>query len=217
MGLIDSSGNPHPAYNALKALIGSLGSHPTYHGWLRFNAPRDDYGFVFAAKATNVMVAWGPAGNITGAPIVFGTPLTVLDPVTGSSATVSSVSLRSSPVVVLGVPDTMVAGAEVNKGKPLPWGDYSPGDASVSVIMGAVNKDTGMHMLHPDAAPAVTVYGGLARDVGKTHALTFAVDPSFLDYSSAKVNVSCVVRRHEDNGNAGFNLKSSRPPSRGRA
>ena len=47
MGLVDGKGNPYPAYNALKLLSGNLGPTPTYVGWLRFNAPRDEYGFIF--------------------------------------------------------------------------------------------------------------------------------------------------------------------------
>ena len=43
MGLVDSHGNPYPAYDALKLLSTNLGPTPTYVGWVRFNTPRDEY------------------------------------------------------------------------------------------------------------------------------------------------------------------------------
>lgn len=64
MGLVDDKGNAHPAYTALQRLTKHLGPTPQFVGWLRWNAPRDEYGFVFVDTNDNhVMVAWGPPVN----------------------------------------------------------------------------------------------------------------------------------------------------------
>lgn len=64
MGLVDDKGNAHPAYTALQRLTQHLGPTPQFVGWLRWNAPRDEYGFVFADSSDkHVMVAWGPPVN----------------------------------------------------------------------------------------------------------------------------------------------------------
>lgn len=63
MGLVDDQGNPHPAYNALQRLTQHLGPTPQFVGWLRWNAPRDEYGFVFENGGNHVMVAWGATVN----------------------------------------------------------------------------------------------------------------------------------------------------------
>jgi hypothetical protein len=205
MGLLDSGGNPTPSYSALQNLTATLGSNPTYLGWVLLN--NKDYGFIFkVSSATNVMVTWAPVSTTDN--VNFGQTVQILNPVSGVVASTTTYSLSNAPVLVTGPPSNLVAQAQTNKFKPFPWGgDYSKASA-VSVTMGNPNTELGLHQLNADASStAVTVYGGPARDCSKSSSQTFTLDPNFLSYAHASIKISAVVRRDGSNDNAGFNLK----------
>ena len=204
MGLLNSSGNPTPAYSALKNLVTTMGSNPVYQGWVQLN--NQDYGFVFQGAATSVMAAWAPPG-VTDS-VDFGQTVQVIEPVSGGKVATQTYALSNAPVLVLDVPSNLVSEAHTNLGRPFPWGgDYS-GASAVSVTMGEPNVERGLHQLNADAtSTAVTVYGGAARDCSKGSGVTFTVDPNFLSYTTASIRITAVVRRNAANDNAGFNLK----------
>lgn len=204
MGLLDSSGNPNPAYGALQNLAVQLGPHPTYQGWLLLN--HKDYGFVFLGATNTVLAVWAPPN--TNDNIDFGQPVQILNPINGSIANAATCWLSNAPLLVLGVPWNLAWQAASNRTLPFPWGgDYS-GASSVSVAMGNPNLENGLHQLNADAtSTAVTVYGGSARDCSQGSAVTFTVDPNFLSYTHASIRISAVVRKILATDNPGFNLK----------
>jgi hypothetical protein len=188
-------------------------------------------------KGSNVMIAWGPPFNTTTdtAPIPLGASLTIVDALTGATTTSSSLTMTAMPVHVLNVPAAMVAQAKANAGKPLAWGTYDPATSTtVSTTMGIPGGEApgnGLHMIDQPKYPLTPVplplqtwtklangnwsmnmdWTGspdeLARDIGVSSAVSFTIDPSFLEYNEEPINISAVVRRYADNGNAGFNLK----------
>jgi len=67
--------------------------------------------------------------------------------------------------------------------------------------------DNGLHQFKPDSSSkAVTVYGTQARDCSMGTTQDFTVDPNFLSYNTAIINITTVARRNAANDNAGFNL-----------
>ncbi len=204
MGLLNSSGNPNPAYNALKNLAAGLGPSPTYKGWLLLN--NQDYGFVFQGATGSVMVAWAPPNRVDT--INFGQTVKALNPVTGGSINTATYGLSNAPVVVFGPPAGLVSQAETNRTQPFPWGGNYSGTSCVSVTMGDPNLDAGLHQLNADATSTpATVDGGPARDCSKGSAVSFTVDPNFLSYTHASIKISAVVRKISATDNPGFNLK----------
>ncbi|HWX19624.1 MAG TPA: endo-1,4-beta-xylanase [Candidatus Binatia bacterium] len=204
MGLLSSTGTTNPAYIALQNLAAQLGPNPKYTGWLLLN--NKDYGFVFQGATNSVMTAWAPPNSIDN--IDFGQSVGILNPVNGSIANATVCSLSNAPVLVIGVPSSLVSQAGTNRSGPFPWGGNYSGASSVLVSMGNPNVENGLHQLNADASSTpVTVYGGPARDCSKSSAVTFTVDPNFLSYTHASIRISAVVRKISATDNPGFNLK----------
>lgn len=203
-GLISSSGTLRPSYTALSKLIQYLGARPKYLGWLLLN--NQDYGFVFQGASTTVLVTWSPPGATDT--VNFGQSVQIIDPQTGTVTNASTYALTNAPILVNGVPSSLVTQAQNNAGRPFPWGgDYSNA-STVSVTMGSPNTDQGLHQLYADAtSAAVTAYGGPARYCAAAGAQSFTVDPNFLSYTTTPIEITAVVRRDSANDNAGFNLK----------
>jgi len=204
MGLLNSSGNPTLGYAALSNLAAQLGPNPVYTGWLLLNDR--DYAFVFEGATNSVMVAWAPPGQTDT--IDFEQPVKSLNPVNGAVTTAASLLLSNAPKLVLSVPSNLVAQAQTNRTQPFPWdGDYSAASA-VSVTMGSLNVDRGLHQLYRDRSSSpVTLSDGPARDCSKASAQTFTIDPNFLSYTHARIKISAVVRKISAADNPGFNLK----------
>jgi len=152
------------------------------------------------------MVTWAPPKSTDN--LNFGQTVQILDPVTGAVASTTAYFMSNAPVLVIGPPSNLTAQAQTNKFKPFLWGgDYSKASA-VTVTMGSPNTELGLHQLNADASStAVTAYGGPARDCSKSSSQTFTVDPNFLSYTHASIQITAVVRRDASNDNAGFNLK----------
>jgi hypothetical protein len=203
MGLLDAKGKPRLSYTAMAQLILHLGQHPTYLGWVLLNDR--DYGFVFQGVKGSVLVAWARKG----APdrIAFGQAVQIVDPLTGITTSAEAYELTTAPILVIGVPAGLVARAQSNKTRPLPWGgDYSNAK-SVSVTMGERNVEHGLHTLSGAAvAEAVVAFGGSARAGSVPGGNVFTVDPDFLSYDTIPIEITAVVRRNEANDNSGFKL-----------
>ena len=65
----------------------------------------------------------------------------------------------------------------------------------------------GLHTLSGEAvAGAVVAYGGSARAGNIPGGNVFIADPEFLSYTPTPIEITAVVRRNENNDNAGFKL-----------
>jgi autotransporter-associated beta strand protein len=125
------------------------------------------------------MAVWAPPG--TADSFDFGQSVEIVDPATGSTINAGTVSLTNAPVMVVGVPSSLVAQAQSNRVRPFPWrGNYTAAQA-VFATMSGPNAEHGLHQLNADGtSTAVTVYGGPARDCSQSAAQYFTVDPNFL-------------------------------------
>lgn len=211
-GLLRSSGSRRPAYGALSNLTAHLGPTPDYRGWVQLN-PATDQGFVFRGPATTVMPLWAAAG--TNETVTFSAAVRVLRPLTGQLTPLPAgggLALSNEPVLILDVPDPLVAQAESNRDLPFPWGGDYTGAQSIAVTLGNPNADEGLHQFRPDASSTpVLAYGTWVRDASRGSAQDFTVDPNFLSYTPTTVQISVVTRRKEGNEAAGFNLKYESP------
>jgi hypothetical protein len=214
-GLISASGVQRPAFFAFSNLIQHLGQNPNYRGWILLNStatPQRDYGFVFDGANGPVLIAWAPPG-ITDT-ISFSQSVQVVDPISGGSASATSISLSNSPRLILGVPPSLLAQADANKGQPFPWGGDFSAATTVTVTMGNPNGEAGLHHGKPDVtSTAVTVPYGPARDcdkvvngVQKGGAQFIAVDPNFLSYTTVPIEITAVVRRNASNTAASLKI-----------
>lgn len=203
MGLLDGDGKPRPSYHALGALVKHLGRHPTYLGWTLLNGRR--YAFAFRGERGTVVAAWGTPGSPDL--VDFGADVRVVDPLTGTQTVRHSVALGVAPILLLDVPERMVADAKAHRDKPLPWGgDYSKA-REVSVEYGETNVEKGLHTRSgANVAQAVVAYGGSARAGNVPGGNVFTIDPSFLSYTAEPIEISVVVRRNPANENSGFKL-----------
>ena len=203
MGLLDAKGSPRPAYTAMAQMIKYLGPHPICRGWLMLHDKA--YGFVFQGTTGNVLIAWPPKGSSED--IDFGQSVTLIDPLTGTTAEAATCHL-TAPILVQGVGTSLVTLAEGNATKPFPWdGDYTNAKA-VSVTYGETNVEKGLHTQSAASIAAdVVAYGGSARSGSVPGGNVFMVDPNFLNYRTTPIEISVVVRRDAANDNAGFKLK----------
>ncbi len=203
MGLLDAKGNPRPSYKAMAQMIKHFGQHPTYLGWVLLYDR--DYGFVFQGAKTTVLSTWAPKG----APdrLDFGQAVQIVNPLTGDTTSANTYALTTAPILVLDVPANLVKQAKANKAKPFLWGgDYSDAK-SVSITMGNVTTEKGLHTrLGADVAADIVTYGGSARAGNIPGGNVFMVDPNFLSYTTTPIEISVVVRRNPANDNAGFKL-----------
>jgi GH35 family endo-1,4-beta-xylanase len=203
MGLLDNKGNPRPAYTAMGQMIKQLGQHPAYLGWVSLND--QSYAFLFRGAKSSVIVAWAHSRKPTL--LTLGRSMEILDPITGQSTNAAAYELTSSPIFVVGMAADLIAQAQSNKSRPLPWNGYYATSKLVSITMGATNDERGLHTLAGDAIAAdVTAYGGPARAGSVPGGNAFVVDPNFLSYAAEPIEITIVVRRNPENDNAGFKL-----------
>ncbi len=204
MGLLQGNGTPRPAYTAMAQMIQHLSAHPSYLGWVLLNA--DDYGFVFQGAKGTVLVAWAPKGASDN--IDFGRNVQITDPLTGQTSQAKTWMLTDVPIIVDGGPDAWVNAARTNRNKPFPWGGDYTRAKSVSVTMGKVNAEKGLHTLSGSAiAQDVVLYGGSARAGNIPGGNAFAVDPNFLSYTSVPIEITVTVRRDAANHPASLTLE----------
>ena len=208
MGLLDDKGKPRPAYAAMGRMIEHFGRHPNYLGWVLLNDKH--YGFVFQGAAGTVLATWVSGGK----PEVldFGREVTIANPLTGNVVVAKSYELTVAPRLILGVPEALVARAKASRAKPFPWGGDYTDAKSVSIAFGETTVEKGLHTRSGSAvAEAVVAYGGPARAGNIPGGSAFIVDPNFLSYAAAPIEISAVVRRNPANDNAGFKLVYESP------
>ena len=198
MGLLDSKGNPRPAYTAMAQMIKHFGQHPTPLGWMVRNGV---YEFCFKSPNGPVVVAWARK------PTPYHLGGQSVDLLTGQAVSTNIYELRSSPILLEGASTISTNFPYVNRWWPFPWdGDYVKAE-SVSITMGATNDERGLHTLSGEAIAAdVIAYGGPARAGSVPGGNAFVVDPDFLSYTSTPIEITVVVRRNPANDNAGFKL-----------
>jgi len=204
MGLLDRKGNPRPCYTAMAQMIQHLGQHPEYLGWILLNDK--DYAFVFKGAKGTVLITWATRKGADH--IDFGKPMEIVDPLTGKSTSASSYDLTSAPILALDVSPALIVKAKANAGHPLPWGGDYANAKSVSITTteaGIVEKGLHSHA-GANVAEAVVAYGGSARAGDVPGGNVFMVDPNFLSYQTVPIEITVVVRRNENNDNAGFKL-----------
>jgi polysaccharide biosynthesis protein PslG len=203
MGLLQSDGIARPAYTALAQMIQHLGQHPKYLGWI--TPSEGTCGFLFQGPTNSVLVAWNRHDGSQS--VRFSRAVPIVDPLTGKSSTADRLDLTVAPVLIVGVPEDLVAEARRHHDQPLPWGgDYSKAK-SVSVTMGEHNVEHGLHTFSgAGLAEAVVAYGGSARAGSVPGGNVFMVDPGFLSYDTVPIEITAVVRRNAANDNAGFKL-----------
>ena len=203
MGLLRGDGTPRPAYTAMSVVTHGLGPAPQYKGWVLLN--NKHYGFVFQRDATTVMAAWTRPGTTDH--VAFGSPVEIVDTMTGNVTKADACSLTATPVLVAGLAPSLLAQAIANNKRPFPWGgDYTHAE-KVAVTMGNPNTEQGLHHLSSDATSTVlNAFGGPTRYCGKGAAQSFTVNPNFLSYTTVPITITAVLRRNAANDNAGFNL-----------
>ncbi len=204
-GLITRDNSPRPSYTAMEQMIRHLGDDPAYLGWVLLN--NRHFAFVFQGAENTVMVTWARYGSQES--INFGQPVQIVDPNTGNTSTRTTYQLTNAPIMVVGVPPNLATQAEANQTVPFPsWdgNDYSNADA-VSIQMGSTNSEQGLHHMNSDSSSRSTTSPyGASRFCGQAPTQNFEIDPNFLAYDTVPVRVTAVVRRNQNNDNAGFNL-----------
>ena len=205
LGLLDAKGTPRPAYTAVGQLIQNLGRHPGYLGWILLNDKH--YGFLFQGAKGPVLSTW----TATTAPdmVDFGQPVQIINPTTGESTQAAKTTLTLAPILVLNVPEKLVAQAKANKGKPLPWGGDYTNAKSISVTIADKYVEKGLHTMAGDSIAAdVLAYGGNQRagEVPKGGNV-FLVDPNFLSYTTVPIEITAMVKRNNKNEKAALTLE----------
>lgn len=210
MGLLDRQGKPRLAYTAMSQMTQYLGESPSYLGWVLLNG--QDYGFVFQGASTTIMATWAPPGIEDT--VIFPQTVQVVDPTTGHSEERQAYSLTNIPILVVGVPQPLVAQAMTNRSLPFPWeGDYTNA-TEVSLTAGfSANPahlffEKGLHYDVPyPPASLVNLNGVLAVNASNTVEEYFEVDPNFLSYRTVPITITAVVRSDDTTNSAGFNLE----------
>lgn len=205
LGLLDAHCNPRPAYHALGRLIENVGRHPVSLGWVMLNDKH--YGFMIQGAKGPVLATWAT----TAAPdqVNFGQDVQILDPTTGTTTKAANYNLTLSPILVLNVPETLVAQAKANKNKPLPWGgDYTKAK-SVSVNFADKYEEKGLHtMAGASIAADVAAYGGGQRsgEIPKGGNV-FYIDPNFLSYNTVPIEITAMVKRNDKGDKASISVE----------
>lgn len=186
-GLVDKFGAKRPSFAALHSLVSYLGEEPRFLGWTTF--AEKAYGFVFQGSKEPIMVAWTPP--MTRHDLDLGQKLKVARPGYADEMELTGYTLRESPVIIAGLPTSVVDEAKANVGKAFPWGgDFS---AAESVSYAAPDAVSGLHPA--GTLEIVTVDGQPALDVTNTGGgMRFAVDPNFNSYTPTRLQVEAEVR-----------------------
>jgi len=203
-GLLDSTGTKRMAYHAMKSVISSLGAQPSYQGWLLLNS--QDYGFVFTNGTNPVMATWAPPG--VSDPVTFTSAVQVVNPLTEAVTTLpagTTLTLTNTPVLILGLPSSLLSSAQANKSQPFPWKGNYTGATTVSIQMGNPNIESGLHEMAPSTFSPAMVQGSWVEDVSNASGQNYMVDPNMLAYTPSKIQVTVAVMAKD--GNAGFNFK----------
>jgi hypothetical protein len=152
------------------------------------------FGFVFCGPSGTVLSAWTRPGSTRT--ITTPSPVTVVDPHSGSTRTASSITLTSSPVLLVAAAGSAASDAWLKAvGGALStvksWDGEELADG-VSLAAGARPK--GLHWAC--SSTARTVNGVAEFDLAGTTGCGLAVDPAFAGYGAGPLTVTVVIRGH---------------------
>jgi len=209
-GLLRRDGTPRPSYAAMKTMTSALGEVPGYIGWLALGQEGRSYGFLFQGTTGPTLVLWMPAGE-TDTSIAFPNEVKVLEPFSGLETPLKAgqaLNLTSTPLMLTGLPDALVARAKANAIKAFPWGgDYSTA-TTVSLEFGPAPKARGIFQLHPTATQLHTFDDGSSGIVipgDFKHPVSFYTHPSFASVMTRDYYIRLAYRRITP-GNVGWNF-----------
>jgi hypothetical protein len=211
-GIIRPDWTPRPAYDALKTMTSLLGQQPRYRGWLDLG--KGGYGFLFEGQEGNVLAAWSPAGKQYKAK--FSAEVGLTDPAgkQSSLAAGQELVLTQTPIFISKLPDDLAKQAQVNLGKPYPWGgDYAHAKV-VTCRLGATNAEDGLKQVNPKTTVVVNGLVDTCRRTdfanpalrGEGRYVYFRVDPLFVPYGTKELEITIVAKRVAPDKEAGMNL-----------
>ncbi|QDL98010.1 glycosyl hydrolase [Rhodopseudomonas palustris] len=209
-GLLRSDYSPRPALDALATLIGLLGDHPTYVGWVR--AGQQGLGFVFEGRSGFVMAAWNTSEKT--AEMTFQSPVLVTR-TDGSEASLDAgqpLRLSPTPVLVSKFPDAIVQQAKRSRDLPiLQDRDYSIADA-VTISLRETNRGDGIQQINPQTTKVFQDESSTSRRLDFTVANNegryayFSVSPQFVPWGTRRLQITATVKRLPGSPKAGFSL-----------
>ncbi len=223
-GLLKRDGSPRAAYRTMKVLASELGESPKYQGWLALGDLKRGYGFVFAGRSSDVLVAWMPTGfksdtasrtltfakdvNVTNAISTVTTKLTAGNPLV----------LSDIPMIIAGLPADLVQQARDNSVQNFPWGGDYTSAKTVSFQAGLPDQVQGVTPRGRGNYPTVTFAdrsAGLVVAGDINHPVSLYAHPSFASFQTREYYVRATVRRLAA-GNVGMNLRYEAADSQGR-
>lgn len=202
-GLLDTSGNPRPAYHAMKTMTGCLGPTPRYQGWLALGAAGNGYGFVFDGASGPVLVAWMPLGAADST-LTFTADVRTVGALADASATLAAhqpLALSDTPVFVMGVPADLLKQAKENATKNFPWGGDYTNETTVGIQLGPTTVNHGIMLyrsgidahVFPDGSAGAKMLTAEAPLGGKS--ILFTVHPSFATINTHDYYLRVTARR----------------------
>ncbi|MEM1058138.1 MAG: endo-1,4-beta-xylanase [Verrucomicrobiota bacterium] len=196
-GLLKGNNNPRKTYTAYDAMTDALGTTPKYKGWLTPDSNGWGYGIVFDNAGASAMAAWMPKGE--SASVSFGTTVEVVDIKTNTSTNASSITLTDEPVLIKGLPASMVATAEANKSQPFPWSSQPVNANLAEIELGEITIERGLEL---DRAQTVSpngtgTNGVIVSQPGVDRRLYLSVSPSFMDYNTETFHIRVTCRLKE--------------------
>jgi hypothetical protein len=217
-GLLQRDGAPRATYATLKTLSSALGATPKYEGWLALGKEGRGYGFVFQGASGPLLVAWMPRGE-TDESTSFPASVTTTNAITAQVSDVKAgepLRLNDTPILVSGIPASIVEKARANTSAKFPWGGDHSAAKIVSNQLGNPKGNDGLFLLGSDSLPAHTFPDGSTGVQAKSDQLVrFFAHPSFANLDTREYYVRITVRRLGA-GNVGMNLHYEIADTQGR-
>ncbi|MEM1058682.1 MAG: LamG-like jellyroll fold domain-containing protein [Verrucomicrobiota bacterium] len=205
-GLMKNNFSTRKTYTAYDAVTDALGKTPEYKGWVTPDSNGWALGFVFEGNGNTTLATWMPKGE--SASINFGTSVEIVDITTNTSTTASSYTLTDEPVLVKGIPASMLATAEANASQPFPWSSTPVNSNLVQIDLGETTIEQGLEL---DRAFTVVPNGTGTNGVVVNQAggsMYLNIVPEFMDYNSDTfyVRVTAHQEQRRKSGYSGMNL-----------
>jgi len=206
LGLIRSDMTQRPSYAALRVLTRTLGSEPRPAGWL--DPGEGGYGFLFDTQDSTVLAAWSPGTRDIKVAFDGNVQISTLAGDQSLLTAGKSYSLTNTPVLISGLPATLVAKARSQQAMPYPWGGDQSGAAIVSAQLKAANVENGVRQVRPDTTVADAQWRrtDFSRADNEGHYVYFWVDPQFAPLGTTALEITAVVRRTAQNNTAGMTI-----------
>lgn len=194
-GLLRGNGTTRPAYRAYQQLRAALGRTPRFLGWISLTP--DSLGFLFAGPESDVVVTWLPPAKTRE--ISLADAALMIDPASGEHTLAKTLKLAHEARLIAAATGSPLAAAWRKQARR----DRAPWDQS----SGAKEIELGTGTTAPALCLVNTVSTGQSEiNLTRSRGAWFAVDPKFVGYAGAPLEVTLVARGHGQ-GAAGFNLK----------